>query len=145
VRQRGGLAGAGPTLAVCWLQPACVGDCRHDLSWHAHAVDGLVRRRLASGRREGRHPRNTHLQREMQLGFCQTAWAMLHRYRSVMVRPGRERLTGEVEVDESYIGGPEPGIPGGGLAIYFGWYDRVYAKDDGLSAGRNRAANPAGG
>ncbi|MGB0092865.1 MAG: IS1595 family transposase, partial [Solirubrobacteraceae bacterium] len=32
----------------------------------------------------------------------------------VMVRPGRERLTGEVEVDESYIGGPEPGIPGRG-------------------------------
>jgi hypothetical protein len=44
----------------------------------------------------------------------QTAWAMLHRYRSVMVRPGRERLAGEVEVDESYIGGPEPGIPGRG-------------------------------
>ncbi|MGI8904335.1 MAG: IS1595 family transposase [Solirubrobacteraceae bacterium] len=50
----------------------------------------------------------------MQLGSYQTAWAMLHRYRSVMVRPGRERLTGEVEVDESYIGGPEPGIPGRG-------------------------------
>jgi transposase-like protein len=56
----------------------------------------------------------TQLQREMQLGSYQTAWAMLHRYRSVMVRPGRERLTGEVEVDESYIGGPEPGIPGRG-------------------------------
>ncbi len=55
-----------------------------------------------------------HLQREMQLGSYQTAWAMLHRYRSVMVRPGRERLTGEVEVDESYIGGPEPGIAGRG-------------------------------
>jgi hypothetical protein len=38
---------------------------------------------------------------------------MLHRYRSVMVRPGRERVTGEVEV-EPYIGGPEPGIPGRG-------------------------------
>lgn len=39
---------------------------------------------------------------------------MLHRYRSVMVRPGRERLTGDVEVDESYLGGPEPGIAGRG-------------------------------
>jgi len=55
-----------------------------------------------------------HLQREMGLGSYQTAWAMLHRYRSVMVRPGRERLTGAVEVDESFLGGPEPGMPGRG-------------------------------
>ena len=50
----------------------------------------------------------------MQLGSYQTAWAMLHRYRSVMVRPGRNRLTGDVEVDESFLGGPEAGIPGRG-------------------------------
>lgn len=56
----------------------------------------------------------TQLQREMQLGSVQTAWAMLHRYRSVMVRPGRDRLTGDVEVDESFLGGPEPGVPGRG-------------------------------
>jgi transposase-like protein len=35
-----------------------------------------------------------HVQREMGLGSYQTAWAMLHRYRSVMVRPGRDRLCG---------------------------------------------------
>jgi len=35
-----------------------------------------------------------HVQREMGLGSYQTAWAMLHRYRSVMVRPGRDRPTG---------------------------------------------------
>jgi len=28
---------------------------------------------------------------------------MLHRYRSVMVRPGRDRLTGDVEVDEAFL------------------------------------------
>jgi len=38
---------------------------------------------------------------------------MLHRLRSVLVRPGRERLRGEVEVDESYFGGEEPGLAGG--------------------------------
>jgi|GEM_PF-2003591 len=50
----------------------------------------------------------------MELGSIQTAWAMLPRYRSVMVRPGRDRLRSdvEVEVDESYLGGPEPGVPG---------------------------------
>ncbi len=56
----------------------------------------------------------TELQREMELGSYQTAWAMLHRYRSVMVRPGRDRLTGDVEVDEAFLGGPEPGITGRG-------------------------------
>ena len=48
------------------------------------------------------------LQRVLGLGSYQTAWAMLHRYRQAMVRPGRERLLGEVEVDETYVGGEEP-------------------------------------
>lgn len=53
------------------------------------------------------------LQRALEMGSYQTAWAMLHRLRSVLVRPGRERLTGTVEVDETYIGGEEPGLAGG--------------------------------
>ena len=44
------------------------------------------------------------LQRVLGLGSYQTSWAMLHRFRRAMVRPGRERLTGRVEVDESYVG-----------------------------------------
>ena len=53
------------------------------------------------------------LQRALEMGSYQTAWAMLHRLRSVLVRPGRDRLAGTVEVDETYIGGEEPGLPGG--------------------------------
>lgn len=53
------------------------------------------------------------LKRTLEIGSYQTAWAMLHRFRSVLVRPGRERLSGTVEVDETYIGGIEPGLPGG--------------------------------
>ncbi len=49
----------------------------------------------------------------MEISSYQTAWAMLHRLRSVLVRPGRERLSGTVEVDETYIGGEEPGWRGG--------------------------------
>jgi hypothetical protein len=53
------------------------------------------------------------LKRQLEIGSYQTAWAMLHRLRWVLVRPGRERLRGEVEVDESYSGGEEPGLAGG--------------------------------
>ena len=53
------------------------------------------------------------LQRSLEIGSCQTAWAMLARFRSVLVHPGRKRLNGTVEVDETYIGGEEPGLAGG--------------------------------
>ena len=53
------------------------------------------------------------LQRTLEIGSYQTAWAMLHRLRSVLIRPGRERLSGEVEVDEAYFGGEEPGLRDG--------------------------------
>ncbi len=48
------------------------------------------------------------LQRVLGLGSYQTAWAMLHRLRRAMIRPGRERLHGVVEVDESFIGRSSP-------------------------------------
>ena len=41
------------------------------------------------------------LQRTLEIGSYQTAWALLHRLRSVLVRPGRDRLAGVVEVDET--------------------------------------------
>jgi transposase-like protein len=53
------------------------------------------------------------LQRALEIGSYPTAWAMLHRLRSVLVRPGRDRLAGRVEVDETYIGGEEAGLRGG--------------------------------
>jgi len=54
------------------------------------------------------------LKRTLGIGSEQTAWAMLHRYRTAMVRPGCERLRGVVEVDETFFGGPEPGRRGRG-------------------------------
>ena len=51
--------------------------------------------------------------RTLEIGSYQTAWAMLHRLRSVLVRRGRDRLADMVEVDETYIGGEEPELAGG--------------------------------
>ena len=45
------------------------------------------------------------LQQVLGLGSYQTAWAWLHKLRRAMIRPGRDRLSGRVEVDETFVGG----------------------------------------
>ena len=45
----------------------------------------------------------------MGFGSNKTAWIWLHKLRRAMVRQGREKLSGVVEVDETYIGGQEIG------------------------------------
>ena len=52
------------------------------------------------------------LQQVLGWGSYQTAWTCLHKLRRAMIRPGRERLAGAVEVDESYLGGAEEGVRG---------------------------------
>lgn len=52
------------------------------------------------------------LQRVLGLKSYKTAWTMLHKLRHAMVRPGRDRLQGRVEVDEAFVGGEEEGVHG---------------------------------
>lgn len=52
------------------------------------------------------------LQRVLGLGSYETAWTWMHKLRRAMVRPERDRLTGKIEVDETYVGGPEDGKRG---------------------------------
>jgi transposase-like protein len=52
------------------------------------------------------------LQRVLGFGSYQTAWTWLHKLRRAMVRPGRDRLSGSVEVDETYVGGVDVGVSG---------------------------------
>lgn len=56
------------------------------------------------------------LQRALGLGSYHTAWTWMHKLRQAMVRPGRDQLSGIVEVDETYIGGGKPGKRGRGAA-----------------------------
>ena len=52
------------------------------------------------------------LKRVVGFGSYQTAWTWLHKMRRAMVRPDRERLSGNVEVDEIYVDGEEAGVSG---------------------------------
>ena len=49
------------------------------------------------------------LKRVLGLGSYQTAWSWLHKMRRAMVRPGRDKLHGIVEVDETLVGGEDRG------------------------------------
>lgn len=76
------------------------------------------------------------LQRVLGLGSYKTAWTWLHKLRRAMVRPGRERLTGSIEIDETYVGGLEEGMRGRqteskALVV-------IAAEEDGAGIGRIR-------
>jgi len=76
------------------------------------------------------------LQRVLGLGSYRTAWSWLHKLRRAMVRSGRDRLVGWVEVDETYLGAPEEGVVGRGVqgkALIV-----VAAQADGKGIGRIR-------
>jgi len=76
------------------------------------------------------------LMRVLGLGSYKTAWTWLHKLRRAMVRPGREKLAGTVQVDETFIGGAKPGKRGRGaegktLVL-------IVAQENGKAVGRIR-------
>ena len=76
------------------------------------------------------------LQRVLGLKSYETAWTWLHKLRRAMVRPGRDLLTGTIEVDESYLGGLEEGMRG--RLIEKKALIVVAAQEDGKRIGRIR-------
>ena len=52
------------------------------------------------------------LQRQLGLRRYETAWLMLHKFRRAMVNLTRDPLRGEVEVDETWVGGAQAGLRG---------------------------------
>jgi transposase-like protein len=81
------------------------------------------------------------VQRVLGLGSYRTAWNWLQKLRRAMVRPGRDGLSGTVEMDEIYIGGQRPGKRGRGAAGKA--LVLVAAQVDGGKIGRIRLARVA--
>lgn len=52
------------------------------------------------------------LKRILGLKSTQTAWTWLHKLRRAMIRAGREKLSGRVQIDDAFIGGAEPEVAG---------------------------------
>jgi transposase-like protein len=77
-----------------------------------------------------------NMQRQLGLNRYETVWTMLHKLRRAMVRPGRERLSGRVEVDESFVGGVEKGVRG--RATETKALVVIGAEEDGRGIGRIR-------
>jgi transposase-like protein len=76
------------------------------------------------------------LQETLGLGSYRTAWTWLHKLRRAMVRPDRDRLSGCVEVDETYLGVLKEGLCGRQIcnkALIV-----VAAEEDGRATGRIR-------
>jgi transposase-like protein len=81
-----------------------------------------------------------NVQQVLGLGSYLTAWTWLHKLRRAMVRPGRDRLCGRVEVDETYVGGVSKGKDGRetdkALVV-------IAAEEQGTGTGRIRMARVA--
>jgi len=95
------------------------GSCRHQTSVTAGTIFENTRKPLrlwfrtiwhVTSRKNGGSAMG--LQRVLGLGSYLTAWTWLHKLRRAMVRPGRDRLSGRIEVDETYVGGKEAGVHG---------------------------------
>jgi len=121
------------------------GSCRHQTSVTAGTILENTRKPLrlwfrtiwhVTSRKNGGSAMG--LQRVLGLGSYLTAWTWLHKLRRAMVRPGRDRLSGRIEVDETYVGGKEAGVHGRetqtkALVV-------VAAQEDGRGIGRIRMA-----
>jgi transposase-like protein len=76
------------------------------------------------------------LQRVLGIGSYETAWTWLHKLRRAMVRPGRDLLSGVIEVDETYVGAAEKGK--WGREVESKAIIAIAAEEDGKGIGRIR-------
>ena len=100
-----------PSLAMCRLPVPGLPDGRDGAAQHEAAADGLV---LAAYlmTTDTRGISALLLQRQLGLRRYETAWMLRHKLRRAMVNVAREPLHGEVEIDDTGVGGPQPGLRG---------------------------------
>ena len=94
------------------VPPADVDNCGNHLSGNPKATAHVVPSDVACPRVRSLEEVHWACSGSWAWASYQTAWAWLHKLRRAMVRPGRERLEGYVEVDETYLGGVEEGVHG---------------------------------
>ncbi len=78
------------------------------------------------------------VQQILGLGSYQTAWTWLHKLRRAMIRPGRDRLHGCVEVGETYVGSENENTDGRQMKNKV--LVAIAAEEDGRGIGRIRMA-----
>ena len=99
---------------LCFLSPSNFNITGNCFSRQPPAVDNMVSRDVVYICVQKNGTSALSLQRALGLGSYRTAWMCLHKLRHSMVRPQREKLSGAIEVDETYVGGEKPGKRGRG-------------------------------
>jgi transposase-like protein len=96
----------------------CV-DCRHQVSLTSGTILHRTKIPLVSWfwaaylmTTDKRGVSALFIQRQLGLSRYETAWMMLHKLRRAMVNETRSPLNGEVEVDETWVGGEQAGLRG---------------------------------
>jgi transposase-like protein len=72
------------------------------------------------------------------LKSTQTAWTWLHKLRRAMIRAGREKLSGRIQIDDAFVGGEEKGVRGRKSFKKARVVVAVEIKEDGQGLGRIR-------
>ena len=135
-------------LSLQRMQGRCVTHNGNCLPGHAQAVAALVPGNVVCGQSKTRR-QLLGLQRILGIKSYGTVWAWMHKLRTAMVRPGRDRLHGTVEVDETLVGGPKPGKRGRGASgkvlVLVAVEDREGTKQKGIGRIRLRVITDASG
>jgi transposase-like protein len=97
---------------VPWLPAPDLDDGGDDFPGHTQAAGHVVSRDVVRHEPEG-WGQCAGSAAVLGLGSYETAWTWLHKLRRAMVRPGRDRLSGWIEVDETFLGGLAEGVMGG--------------------------------
>ncbi len=101
LHQRSSLEIIAGALALFWMSQASFRSGWNGFPRHTSANENLVSSDVVYHESE-KWASALGLQRVLGLGSYRTAWLMLHKLRQAMVRPGREKLSGVLEVDETY-------------------------------------------